>query len=513
MRKPIAVSLVVLLCASILAPQRITTPGKATEVSMLLDESYSLSNREDFGEIERIWYLGDLLNICVTLAPERAPKLSDELFSLSRNSQALQNFKAYRIANEKNAFVLLSRVDPERAMQRFPEVEDPDPVMAPEDVRAHAARTIFSNYFERKGLDALSEIRHQAKHIGDTGVYPYHALGLVLSKLGESQDDTARSIANEIFNEILPYYDRGSLISNEDSEFFALLQNARFAIDASLLKRGIQALSSHVTQKLATEKSVSRDEIFIAKVLTEKGEVILKSKNLTLLFRAFPLISEVDSALAGRLVTTYHVLGQANAKLQNIASTIVKAGLPQEEIIKLETQGLQESLLAKIQDLEQTDPKLALRLAETLPKDSVIRMVGISSALSGLTQADPQQTKDIYAREFIDPASIPDEQAKLRVMAACVKAAYYAQDVDNFNYFTAQAVEKGANLYEKSVSENNRLPADARPGYVELTRVVEFGMAHNLSWLLDQSKQAQGPVLKAHLLMYAAKGAFRRTRS
>src|SRR5205085_65666 len=52
-----------------------------------------------------------------------------------------------------------------------------------EDVRADAAIDIFPNYWRFIGKRGLPQIKKVANHIGDTGEYPYSAMGAVAANI------------------------------------------------------------------------------------------------------------------------------------------------------------------------------------------------------------------------------------------------------------------------------------------------------------------------------------------
>lgn len=135
-----------------------------------------------------------------------------------------------RVATEKNALTILSRSEPELAMQLFPKVEPPLPIDGlgfPEDVRAYAAIEIFENYWKAVGIKGLSSIRNMSRHIGDSGEYPYRAMSSVMNELIELPREDRLALASEILNEAIGYYQRGSQFLNRDEEFLALLERAR----------------------------------------------------------------------------------------------------------------------------------------------------------------------------------------------------------------------------------------------------------------------------------------------
>jgi hypothetical protein len=154
-----------------------------------------------------------------------------------------------RIAEEKNALVPLSEVDPRLALDLFLDVEKPQPNdegTFPEDVRADAAQYIFLNHWRRFKLAGLSRIENVARHIGDTGEYPYSAMGLILGELSRCKSDNGEGIAHAIFKEALQYYQRPSHFLNKNEEFLKLLRNARFIVDQNLFRLALRTFVTHL---------------------------------------------------------------------------------------------------------------------------------------------------------------------------------------------------------------------------------------------------------------------------
>jgi hypothetical protein len=503
MKVRIALLIVLVVPLTGLIPQQPRSPGSRSEVLALLEESHNLSRQ--FDEINRIWYLGDLLNISIKIAPEKVESLADELFNVSLHSKL---DRQARIANEKVALVPLSRISPEKAMSMFASIEDLEKgTSAAEDVRAHAARFIFVNFFSAKGLEGLPEIERQAVHIGETGEYPYQAMGLIVKELAQPRDKESKNVADEILGAALKYYEKDSLILNKDSEFLFLLESSRDQANPALFRQAVETFVAHVLEKIKSETSgTEKTEIYKSEIRLDGKVISLSSQSLTLLFRAFPLVSDtLGASNVAQLMKTYPELRAAAGNVENIASTVVRSDLPPDQIAALQRQGLQDSVLVGIQNLERANPKLALRLARTL-QDPSARIIGVSTALSGLASIDQRETKEAYDSELKDLDQIKDDDQKVRAMAALAKAAYYAQDYDSFNYLTTQVVEKAFKVFDKSVQDNPKRPADSLRGYDELTDVTEFTVAHNFDWMMKGARDAKSDVLKAHLLMYAAKG-------
>jgi hypothetical protein len=243
-----------------------------------------------------------------------------------------------RVATEKNALTILSRSDPELAMQLFPKVEPPLPIDRlgfPEDVRAYAAIEIFENYWKAVGTKGLGNIRNASRHIGDTGEYPYRAMSSVMNELIELPREDRLALANEILNEAIGYYQRGSQFLNRDEEFFALLERARDFVPPNDYLPGIRLLVRNLL--------INRDSNahFIAEIGMSQGFVRFTNMNLALLFRAFPLLAEADSQWADLLVNQYPELRNARMKIVYVAAGIVYGDAAPLQLARLQKELLQ----------------------------------------------------------------------------------------------------------------------------------------------------------------------------
>jgi hypothetical protein len=327
MKRGLVLSTLVVLCNSFLSTEPLNgnsellqAPAADSAAVQLLDASYAAANKLD--SRERVFYLTYLTVIAADIDVRRTKTWCNELFSLAFQMPIGHD----RVATQKNALMQLSKIDPQSALDRLPQVEDPQPDPMgdfPEDVRADAAITIFPRYWQAQGQQNVSsrlkQIKSVAKHIEDTGEYPYRAMGLVIRKLTNIPDDDAKAETNDILEEAIRSYQRKEefKFDNRREEFLRLLQNSRTLVSHDLYE---QALHVFVSQILADAR---RKENFFAKIRTSKGaEVIFTSSNKAFFYRAFLLIDQVDHAWARELARTYPELAQVDGEITSVKAIV-----------------------------------------------------------------------------------------------------------------------------------------------------------------------------------------------
>jgi hypothetical protein len=268
-----------------------------------------------------------------------------------------------RIATEKNALTILSKSDPELAMQLFVKVENPIPIAEvgfPEDVRAYAATEIFTNYWNAVGVEGLRNIVLMARHIGNSGEYPYRAMGYVMNEAFKIGDESRLSIVNKIFDEAITYYRRGSPFQNRNEEFLSLLKSTEHIAPTANYLQALHLLVNNL----------SRDEIpnvhFIAEIGTSEEFVRFTDMNSALLFRVFPLVAEMDAEWAKSLMLQHPELNKARSKIMYIAAGILYGYAEPSQLARLQNEILEASLANNISRAQTNNTLEVLRMARRL---------------------------------------------------------------------------------------------------------------------------------------------------
>jgi hypothetical protein len=484
-------SLILVLSSVPVSAQLAEIPSTAT---VALNESYAISRQVEGRE--RISYLVRLTRAGTNLdpAPRNQLQWCNELFNVASTSPIAWD----RVANQKNAAQNLAIADPTHAMDLLASVDAPQPLegIFPEDVRAHAAAVIFPAFWRAYGLAGLAQIQQQARRIGETGEYPYRAMGATIGNLLAVNQDQARSQAITIFREAINYYNRHSKFENKNEEFLELLSIGPRLGAPDAYRAGLEAFVNQVSA------AKEEDGAFAAEVRTATGVVRLNDQRKLLLWRVFPLVAGFDPAWAHDLIKLYPELAQAQNGVELLGAHQIYGDPPIQAIQLRQQQMLEQASLPRIASASTVDPQAALQTARNLTTTAA-RIPAIASVLPSLLASQPDEAKQPYNQLLHDLQGLTNSNDRLHLLVPVAKSAYYVQDLETFDTLTDEILNTGESLFQKDIKRNR---ADLRLGYREMGEIVEFATAHNINWVLYKVERIQDPLLKAHLLIFVAQG-------
>src|SRR5436305_5929041 len=279
-----------------------STPLKNRSLD-LLSQSYKLS--KNLNTYDRTFALLMILNNGRDIIPDSDYKN----WSIEMREQAKDILDGWdRVAQEKNAIVALSKVDPLQALREFSKIDDPLPQSDntfPEDVRADAASTIFVNAWNSQTsydsrMQVLKDIEREAARLPKAkngGEYAYAAMASIIKALINERTDETKEEANKIFREALDYYRvEPDKFRNRDDEFGDLLNKMKDLIgDRQLLS---EAAEVFVNKVLGSPQY--RD--YSSEIQTSTNETIhFSDDRVERLFFAFPTIQELAPGRATEL--------------------------------------------------------------------------------------------------------------------------------------------------------------------------------------------------------------------
>lgn len=474
--------------------QEVTDPELGPE--RLLVRSYLLA--QDFVPEERALHFERLAEVAAVLQPALARLWAEELFQLTFTLPRTHD----RVASQKNALTYLSQVDPERAMELFGTMDNLVPMRegwVAEDVRAFGARTVFAQYWKHKKGSGLENIRTEALHLAETGLYPFAAMAPILRDLSESDPAAAQAV----FSEALASFQRPTFLRVEtrESMFSRFLRDVWEVIPAPLAHEALRSLVSDLVSRKEDELENYRVQVY-----TDKGAVSFGTMSDRLLFELAPLIREVDPVWIRRLSADRPEFARAmqvGGSLQRSEGTVVRGRATSAEIMAAAQRGSERRRLAHIQSIAPENPEEALRLTTTLP-DPVLRATGLAYAAVGFTSRSPERARDLTEGSKQTIGTLEDEPGKVEALASLAQAYASLGDLTSFRATARQAFDLGTELFQQDL--------DAHPGKLaifavtfkdltKLTRVaVRFDTAHTLAHLTG----LQNNVLQAHLLVDAA---------
>lgn len=469
-------------------------PAPRMNPTNILIESYLAGQQLTVDE--RAFQLLRLAEVATKLDPTLCRLWSEELFRLAFRLPMDWN----RVAHEKNAVATLALVDPIRAFELFGSIDNPVADahgIISEDVRAHAAHTVFNAYWTRKGTAAFDGIRQQAQHLGDTGAYPYLAIVPVLHDLVRLGDPRAESL----FGDALAYYPQNVRVENNDEEFVKFLNAVWQDVSASLRKGALEVAVAQLT----TKKNATNDnEIYRARAVNGRQQAEFTSRSEKLLADLLPKIRQIDPDLAARLTEQYPNIGRPDPGAKMTEITVIRS----QNSSDADVQAAQSSLLlarqvGQIGQIAANDPNHALDLAASIT-DPEFHTEALSAACVAMDPSDTKCSADLMDRMRDDISRIKDPAAKLRALVALARASAARRDLKTLRSALGEGFDLGQELFERDAGARPGTLAYQLVGFDELCNLTEAGMRADPDTTLARLATAQNQLLQAYLPLEAA---------
>lgn len=483
------------LCCS--AAER-KTDSPASSSLELLHESYQSSR--NFQEEQRAWLLLRLSKATVRLSPPDSRSWSDELFNLALKLPPSWN----KVALQKNAVATLSEIDPSRAIQLFHVMDDPIPMAngsLPEDVRSDAARIVFQRFWTYKGRKGLPQIERVAALLADSGEYPYAAMVPIIKRLAESDSTKAQ----ELFAQALTYYRRGSMFLDENRVFIRFLQELRVQARPTQLREALEVVANRLLEQKppADSKQSYRGQVF-----TKGGAIEFRDPADQMLFEILPLIREVDSDWANRLVQRRPALSQtagAVGPVEHSASTTTFGIASGENVSPSEQAGIEEGRLYTVHELAAERPDEALTVASTLTLPA-FRAQAWADIAAALASKDRDRALALIDKAREVAASLRDQLDVLRVLSVLCDAGGQVGDRRVLQESLEQGLDLGEEIFNEDLAAHPGKLAYNVDGFDELTKLVQVGGKYDTDYTVNYVRQIRNELLRAHLLVSVAEG-------
>ncbi len=235
------------MVAFVLLAISIPVSSFAQRRDQVLRKAYDLS--KGVAARDRAFFLRALTIATNRIAPKR--DLLSWCQDLADTSQQVERWNRY--SHRKNAALACAQIDPRWALEQLMSLGIPPPGPdgeSLEDVRSDAAGRgltsavrggnvdvpgIMELYYRRYGGKRLNDLRRLARHLGDTGLYPYDGWRIPIEDL---HAHGRQSQVDKIFDECLWYYKRGSRYKNESEVFLRLLQAVQGKVTDVLYREG-----------------------------------------------------------------------------------------------------------------------------------------------------------------------------------------------------------------------------------------------------------------------------------
>ena len=457
----------------------------------LLERSYNLS--QHLNGHERIYFLIELCHVsALRVPPARTKEWCQTLYNIAATEQDLK----LRAVAQKNAAANISYVDPEMALELLVKgyyQRRGTNEWLYEDPRYNAADTIFKNLILREKGNNLSRIASAARYLGKTGQYPYRAVATLIKRLPNSETKEM----NELMTDALGFYETETGFYNRDEEFLPLLDQLEHShVDRKLASRATAIFVHHLTKD-----PIRLPGDYYAEVdINASGLVFpFTDRNMAFLFEAFPLIRRLNPALAAQLSQEDPTLNEATDGMRYISGGFVQGDPTSEEANQQHFQWLQDSLLNRIKESQDSNPESAARLAQRLT-DVSARIVGFCGPIPAIAQRDPIEARAIYQKQLSELGNLGESVDRMRALVALVSAAYALGDTGHYRSLSDEAFKLGTKIYAQNVNTH----AQKRPGFAELKNLVYFTAAQPEDILEIPINNLPDGWLKAYLWLYEA---------
>jgi hypothetical protein len=456
---------------------------------------------KQLSDSDRAFLLAKLAQASTKTMPEQSKAWADEVFQVTSGLPA----DAQRSQNEITAMMAMTENDPDKGLQMLSKMEAPAPRSDGRpvpDMRAGAAGMLFQKYFQKRGSEGIEALQAAARQLGESGNYPYMAMGPIIRQITRKDSEKAQSLTNEA----LSFFSRRARSDQSAQQVSTFLRMNRDLIPAPILK---DILGQLVSDALNTKDTNSNTSMFVS---TSRGTATMSGATNLVLFQLLPMIREIDPEWAKKVESQSTELRAAASLNDNSAGNRgptqermgVMVGAPGSGPLPMANM-MEEMKSREVDELVKQDPKEAMKVAAEI-HDPVIRAATDARLAGEVNKSDPDQAAQMIksAREAMAATKEPAD--KLRILVGLAQAQSAMKDKEGFSITLDQAYAMGEDLYRKSVDKTPDGPIMGRAGYDSMTRLTMTGVKLDSSATLAHIEGIRMPILQAMLLVAAAQG-------
>jgi hypothetical protein len=497
--RPVNALLVVLICLSMgsSVSESQTTDANPAAL-MLLRESVQMSDTLDPDTQAAI--LLTSADSALHVDKAAAKDWAQELFRFAHNSMS----STERAPAEKNALVVLSKVDPAESARLFKLQDLPSPDVAVyEDPRIYAAGPVYEGLWKQSHLKSLSTISNLSNWLGSTGQYPYAAIGDIVQKavagdpawVTKTLSDAQKAFRRD------PGYD------NSPDLYAELLIQTHTLVDKRLEHDGLAELVQRLEDPL--KKSKSHVDI---KFIQDGKETEVQTEEDATLYKILPLLRSVDP------LWTESVLHKHPA-LSNLKGLDFSMPFTEQAVVSAGGEGgnsasraaMDELTARRVSALGKKDPDGALKSAEAI-QTQYARMTAILAILPAYALANSAKANKMFDQTWTESKALPEDGEKLKLLVSLSKAAFALHRPNDGVVLANSALDLGEKVFKQ---DREIQPAKAffvTAGADQLFQVATLIGEHcsDYTGYLSRIRHGQEEDLKAAMLVFVARGLINR---
>jgi hypothetical protein len=471
---------------------------------------------------EHAYQMGRLV---IVAARMRHPMLRQWVHEVFQLTAGLPQQRSARALTEQGALSALAEVDPTEALQMLGQMP-PVAITSTQfgngqslDPRTSAARNVFQKYLKLQEPD-LNAVRGVANYLGETGLYPFGAVGQIIRAVSAKDE----AVADGLFLDAMQYYQRKQINSSQvHVEFASLLETAKGIVPDSMERAAVETMVDKLLRDAA--EPLPSDTLLVARNYTSTGYFEPRSMPEQILFRVLPLVRELAPDLEERIrEQRAHLINPAPTDLGPWADgyryTHFLFGIAPGERESKTAEIINNSRAETAKRFAATNMEAAINFANTItdPNLKAATLLEIApdkakgesqSANSQQAQAQPKQPPDDKTQlaAYLTTARMQARQEGAPLWDTISRGLNFAEEL------FVKASKAGELQAGYMVLPDWEGPVYDAPGFREAHTLVLIGVqketANTLGWLAQQ----RNPLLKSFLLISAAEGLWNKQQA
>jgi hypothetical protein len=448
------------------------------QVESVLQQAHVLASQ--LAPTDRMEFLVRLAEAAGKKHPGKAEQWVMEALQLIREMSS----SARRSQYQARAISELALLNSEEALDLLPGLEFSSS-WKDCDARAGAPLFVFQAFLKQHpgGTEKLSAV---AQRIGDTGNYPFRAVHILITRIGNKDPEAATALIEQA----IQYYNLSAHDPCSNNQMATLLSDDTQFVPGSMLKAIVETMVSRL---------VNTDSVFSGSLTTtgtegneDPGLRVLNHASLAMLMR----ISSLDPDIKRKLQ-------QALPSL-DLATHVVAQLEGGQNIVELSDSPIEDHLSVVLSNASAQAPPANLSIAERPEGDDAEPTVQTPSSEDLASYLD--DSEKALERDG-------DPEQRLQILLARGVSLVSAERPAELSNVLAEAFALGEKLFRKSVDDNPQASWKDRPGAGVLSALVELTAKKAPQVVLERLKSVQTTVLQAQLYVSFVEGVQSETDS
>lgn len=324
--------------------------------------------------------------------------------------------------------------------------------------------------WSREGRRYLDRLQSLAAYLGETGQYPYGAMGEIAADVGRSD----RKHAHAILREAIRFYDSDPGFITTNGEFVDFILKTHPVANRTILRTELNA-AVHGLEHPRVSLPAQAD--FRISVTTSMGNGQFDSETDYLLFRLLPLI-RLDNKQHGEEMTTAHpALERAPViKMDTpvaMSGAVSPTGTASDERMQ---KALDRHRVFSSSQLANSDPLQARAIAEQIT-NPVLHDIALTSLAPAYHRVNAQQADSWLQKGNQDLATMPKSLTQLQLMVAVLKADVLMQREEAAQRMLPDAFKLAQQICADDLRQHPDKPMYAVDGIEELNELFKADVA------------------------------------